>query len=175
MPTLGYMLQSEPKLTMSSSTKRSVGPKKISFDPKTTKPHVGVSNGSKRDNTGLSNGLGGTDKPGLKPPGKRITVTKVKGEKSSITELGSPWGVALKPVPRYKQSESEVKVEDKAKLSLPKLSFKGPHDVEQLNLNKNEPKKVKVVKNKTEVRLHNCLPTKCATLDRKITIILIVH
>ena len=132
-----------------------VGPKKISFDPNTTKPHVGVTNGSSRKigvKTGLSNGLGGTERPGLKTPGKKITVTKVKGEISSKTELGSPWGVALKPVSRFKQTENEVKAENKAKVSIPKLSFKGPHDVEQLNLNKNELKNVKFVKNRIEVR-----------------------
>lgn len=158
MPHLGYLLLCETKLTMSSSGKRNIGPKKISFDPNTTKPHVGVSNGNRLNDgkaglkTGLSNGLSRTEKLGLKPPGKKIQVFKVKGEISSKTELGSPWGVALKPVPRFKQTESEAKNETKAKLSLPKLSFKGPHNVEQLNLNKTELKNVKIVKNKTEVR-----------------------
>ena len=155
MPHLGYISQSEKRLSMSSTGKRSIGPKKISLDPNTTKPHVGVTNGSSRKigiKTGLSNGLGGTERPGLKTPGKKITVTKVKGEISSQTKLGSPWGVALKPVSRFKQTENEVKAENNAKVSIPKLSFKGPHDVEQLNLNKNELKNVKFVRNRIEVR-----------------------
>ena len=155
MPHLGYISPSAKRLSMSSTGKRSIGPKKISFDPNTTKPHVGVTNGSSRKigiKTGLSNGLGGTERPGLKTPGKKITVTKVKGEISSQTKLGSPWGVALKPVSRFKQTENEVKAENNAKVSIPKLSFKGPHDVEQLNLNKNELKNVKFVRNRIEVR-----------------------
>lgn len=157
---IGYMLLYQAKLTMSFSGKRNFGTKKITFDPKTTN-HVGISNGlpGNANKTGMkpgvSNGLGLAGKPGIKLV-KKTQVVQVKGEISSKTALGSPWGVLLKPVPSLRKTETQAKsIQPPAKAKLPvrKLSFKGPHDVEQLNCNKSELKKVNIVKNKTEVRL----------------------
>ena len=159
---IGYMVLYQAKLTMSFSGKRNFGTKKITFDPKTTK-QVGISNGTPANSnktgikTSVSNGLGLAGKPGVKLV-KKTQVVQVKGEVSSRTELGSPWGVLLKPVPSLRKTETQaqsVKPPAKAKLPVPKLSFKGPHGVEQLNCNKSELKKVNIVKNKTEVRLTN--------------------
>ena len=152
------MLLYQAKLTMSFSGNRNLGTKKITFDPKTTN-HVGILNGlpGNANKTGMkpgvSNGLGIAVKPGIKLV-KKTKVVHVKGEESSRTALGSPWGVRLKPVPSLRKTETESKSEklpEKAKLPVPILSLKGPHDVEQLNCNKSELKKVNIVKNKTEV------------------------
>ena len=150
---IGYMVLYQAKVTMSFSGKRNFGTKKITFDPKTTN-HVGITNGSPGDTNktgikpGVSNGVGLSGKPGVKLV-KKTRVVQVKGEISSRTALGSPWGVLLKPVPSLRKTETQAQTAEKpvVKLPVPKLSFKGPHDVEQLNINKSELKKVNTVKN----------------------------
>ena len=150
------MLLYETKLIMSSN-KRNIGTKKISFDPNTTANHVGVSNGTGPVRKmglkpGVSNGVGLTN---LKTGKKTQTTVQIKGQASTRTELGSPWGVLLKPVPSSRKTEAQEPVEKPPvpKIAVPKLSFKGPHDVEQLKFNKPELKNIQIVKNKTEVGL----------------------
>ena len=140
---IGYMLLYETELIMSSGTK------KISFDPK-TKNHVG--NGVSI-RPGVSNGIGIAGKPGFTLK-KKTQVVQLQGQASLKTELGSPWGVRLKPIPSLRKTEAQIPVENPIpKAAIPKLSFKGPHNIEELNFKKTELKKVDIVKNKTKVRL----------------------
>ena len=112
------------------SNKGKFGERKLKFDPRTK-------------NSGLSNGL---------DSGKK-NVPKLVPSRSS--ELGSPWGVLLKPIPhmrREKSKQSEEKLE--AKNAIPKVGFStGPHKVEQSRVKKSVLKNVNVVKTKKEVRL----------------------
>ena len=129
-------------LTMSSD-KRNLGAKKISFDPNT------------KGNVGIQNGIGLAGKPGLKPPGKRTQVIQIKAQSSSRTELGSPWGVALKPIPSIRKIESQTPPEQPVPTKPnTKLIFKGPHSIEQIGSQKSELKEVNHIRNKAEVRIY---------------------
>lgn len=134
---IGYMLLYETTLTMSSDNAK-FGEKKIKFDLNTK-------------NRGSSNGVSLTGKAGLKSAKKNQNISKPL---STRAELGSPWGVLLKPVPHLSSAKSP-KPEEKLEVKfVPKVSFNnGPHEVEEHNIKKSELKKVNVIKTKKEVRL----------------------
>ena len=113
--------------------------KKIKFD-QTIKSHES------------SNGVSPAVQTGLKSRNREIRNSQKA--LASKTSIGSPWGVALKPVPFVRQSKAP-KTEETPSIKLLPIKTKtfdnGPIKLEELKIKKSEQKRVNVIKTKVEV------------------------
>ena len=103
--------------------------------------------------------------------GNRLTVgrgrarltKKQQSMSSSRSEMGTPWGVALKPIPQGRKVKAPNPDETKAaKLSVPKVSFTNrvtAVDLEEFKVQKSTLRRVSIVN--TEVRVVSTYITSC--------------